>query len=54
MTNVKDLGHCGPESCEFVLTVDKAGLVCSNKSVDELLIRALTAGVRRSLGGSGF
>lgn len=43
-----------------MLKVDKAGLVCTSVQlrgphcVDEVLIRALTAGVRRSAGGARF
>lgn len=46
--------------CVCVLKVDKAGLVhasvqlCGPHCVDEVLIRALTAGVRRSAGDTGF
>lgn len=51
---------CAVRAYVRMLKVDKAGLVCTSVQlqwphrVDEVLIRALTAGVRRSLGDSGF
>lgn len=59
------VGQCVVHPCALhayvcALKVDKAGLVCTSTQlqwphrVDEVLIRALTAGVRRSLGVSRF